>query len=168
MVEITAALSSARALLDLVKGAVDMRDDAKAKAALAELQTKLFDATSAALAMAEKAAALQTALSEAQREKSEIEAQIKDRAAYALHELVPGAHVYASQPVAGGADGPVHYLCQPCYDKGVKAILRSVPAGVGLNAKWVCPEEQQHGFQVPRTALSMPTTVVRTSRNPYA
>jgi len=168
MIEITGALTAARALAELAKVAIDARDDAKAKAAIADLQSKLFDATSAALAMAEKASALQTALSEAQREKAEIEAKLHDRASYALHEIRPGAFVYAAK--AGGdvaADRPAHYLCQPCYDKGVKAVLRFSPARSGTNEMYACPEGgNTHAVVVPGTSLPHPP--LRRSPGPFA
>jgi len=161
MIEITGALTAARALAELAKVAIDARDDAKAKGAIADLQSKLFDATSAALAMAEKASALQTALSEAQREKGEIEAKLSDRASYALHEIRPGAFVYAAKAGGdGAADRPAHYLCQPCYDKGIKAILRFAPARPGANALYLCPEGgNPHALAVPGTSLPHPPPI---------
>jgi hypothetical protein len=153
MLEITGALTAARTLADLAKTALDARDAAKATAAVIELQSKLVDATSAALAMAEKAYALQASLSEAQREKAEIEAKVKDRGMYTLHELRPGAFAYTVKP---GEDGtqPVHYLCQACYDKGVKAMLRFVPAQPGRDTHYTCPEGGiPHTITVPGTAI---------------
>jgi hypothetical protein len=151
MIEITGALSAARALAEMAKAAIDARDDVKAKEAVANLQAKLFDATSAALAMAEKAASLQAALSQSEREKAEIKAKLDDRAAYSLHEVRAGAFVYAFQPVAGRTEPP-HYLCQPCYDSGVKTVLRKSPNGTHLQ----CAAEARHSVQLFAQRLDYP------------
>lgn len=152
MIEISAALASAGQILGIAKAGLDARDDAKVKAALTELQMKLFEATSAALAMAEKSAALQTALSEAQREKAELERKAEDRAMYRLHKLGAGAFAYASQPALDGNGPPQHYLCQPCYDKGVKTVLRLVQNSWG-GADWECAAEKAHHFSAERGQL---------------
>lgn len=144
MVEITAALTGARAAFELIKAAVAARDDAKLQAALADMGARLTDAILSALASAEKAAALQAALSAAEREKAEAHAKLLDRAQYTLHEIRPGAFVYRSQPVDGGSHPPQHYLCQPCYDGGVKAVLRHVDGGDGFAHKLECPHSASH------------------------
>lgn len=140
MIEITAALTAARSLLQLASDALNARDDAKVRMALSELQSKLFDATSAALAMAEKASSLQSALSESEREKREVKATLEERGSYELHELEPGSFAYASKASAERPGVPQHYLCQPCYDKGIKAVLRFAPGGELMRNRWLCPE----------------------------
>ena len=144
MIEITAALTSARTLLGLAKDALDARDDARTRQALSDLQIKLFDVTSAALAMAEKAAAVQSALSMAQDEQRKLQAQALDREQYTLHELRAGAFAYASHAQDAGSQQSQHYLCQPCYDKSIKSILRYAPGGEYFYGKWTCPESAQH------------------------
>jgi hypothetical protein len=137
----------------LAKGALDARDDAKVRGALSDLQMKLFDAMSAALAIAEKATSLQSALSKVEAEKADLEAKLKDRASYELCEITPGAFAYAPKPAADAGGVPRHYLCQACHDKGVTAMLRHTPPSVGMDARWVCPEEPGHGIIANGTAL---------------
>jgi hypothetical protein len=144
MMEINTALASARLLLGLAKAGLDARDDAKVKAALADLQEKLYDATSAALSMAEKAAALQTALSDLQREKADLQAKALDRGKYRLEQLRPGAFALASKPADEGGEAPAHYLCQACDGEGFKAILQASPDGSLLR----CPREPQHSIKL--------------------
>jgi hypothetical protein len=122
MLEFSAALSAARASLDLLKGAVAARDDAKIQAAIADMATRLTDATLAALSSAEKASSLQAQLQALQRDKEGLEAKLVERSMYELHEVRPGAFVYKLKAQAQG-ENPPHYLCQHCYDKGIKSIL---------------------------------------------
>lgn len=147
MIEISAALSSAKALLDIAKGAVDARDDAKVRGALADLQLKLFDAMSAALAAQEKNAALLEQTAELRRELQELKQKSEERDRYTLTQLCAGAYAYANDPAQDGKSEPAHYLCQACFDKGVKAVLRYTPPRMGSDGSWVCPEQKEHRIQ---------------------
>lgn len=126
MIEIGAALSSARALLNIATAAIEARDDAKLKAALIDLNSKLMDASLVALNTIGKSAELQAALHVAQREKADLQRQIDERSRYTLAKISEDREVFAyvSQPAQEGDDAPPHYLCQLCYDKGVKAVLQ--------------------------------------------
>lgn len=145
MMEITAALSSARTLLGLAKTAVDVRDDAKLKAALAGLQDKLYDATSAALVMAQTAAALQLQLSQTQQVQRELEAKLLDRTMYRLDQLRPGAFAYRAQPDLNRPGDMEHCICQPCFDAGIKAVLQyEAGTAAWTNGHWRCPVTAEH------------------------
>ena len=126
MIEIGAALTSARALLNMATAAIEARDDAKLKAALIDLNSKLMDASLVALNTIEKSAELQAALHVAQREKADLQRQIDERSRYTLAKISENRDVfaYASHPAQEGGDVPLHYLCQLCYDKGIKAVLQ--------------------------------------------
>lgn len=149
MLELSGALTAARSILDVAKIAVDARDDAKLKAALTELQTKLFDATSAALQVAAHASTLQEQLDSVKRELRQIKAQAEERDRYALTEVRPGAYAYMSKAEDGGQSEPAHYLCQPCYDKGIKTVLRHSPQTRAWSASWDCPADKAHQIQLP-------------------
>lgn len=153
MIEIGPALTSAAALLGIARGALDARDDAKVREALTEMQQRLLDAMSGALDMASKAAAFQEAAREAQDELRVLKAKAEERDAYTLAEIRSGAYAYARKNPDGGDHHKAPYFCQPCYDNGVKAILRLVSAKVAADARWECPTEKQHGFLVPNTAI---------------
>lgn len=94
--------------------------------------------------MAEKSVALQAALSEAQREKAEVERKLQERAMYRLEEISPGLLALASQPALDGNDEPKHYLCQACHAEGKKVVLRIVDDGIGLSHN--CPRDNKHSF----------------------
>ena len=143
MMEIGAALTSAKTLYDTARAAMEARDDAKLKTAMVELQGKLHDATQAAITSISEAMTLQKDLRAAQDELAEIKRKQADRERYALTQL-PGEgkqFAFARKPSAEGDDEPPHYLCQGCYDKGIKAVLQG---GDFYNTKtYDCPNCKQ-------------------------
>lgn len=147
MLEITTALSGTQSVLQLLQTAIQARDDARLRAALADLDVKLHALTVASLASAEKAAALEASLRAAERVQRELEVQLADRATYQLQEIRPGAFAYAPKPEHEGPQLPQHYVCQPCYDKGVKAVLRYEPGGEWATGKWTCPHALSHNIE---------------------
>lgn len=144
MNEITAALAAARSTFDLIKVAIAARDDAKLQAAVAEMSARLTDAILSALASAEKSASLQAALSACERDKAEAHAKLLDRTQYVLQELRPGTFVYAAESDDGRAKSPQHYVCQPCYDKGIKSVLQRAQNGALLQ----CNTSNGHNLRV--------------------
>lgn len=161
MIEIAGALTGAKTLLDMAKAALDARDDAKVRQALIDAQGQLLEAMSAALDIKTRASALFEQLEAAKGEVRELKAQIEDRARYALTEIRPGAHAYASKPAQEGQGEPAHYLCQPCYDKGVKSVLRSEPPREGRNGSYTCPAAQQHTITLSNALPFKPLPIVR-------
>ena len=143
--EIGAALSSLSATLGLAKSALEARDEAKIKAALADFNEKHLALYTAALHLAEKLATAQTALGDLQREAAELRAQRDDRARYALYEVKPGHFAYRSTPSADRPNDPPHYLCQTCYDKGVKSVLHVIHDAM-LGTTFECLNDKQHTF----------------------
>lgn len=153
MLEITAALGAVRTAVDIARMAVDARDDARAKQAIAEIQMKLLDVMSAALAVSEKAAALQAALVESQDAHRQLKAAVAEKEACTLAEIRPGGYAYSSKLLQEGNYQHTPYFCQPCYDKGVKALLKFSPAREGADALWECPETKQHEVYQPGSAI---------------
>lgn len=126
MIEIGAALSGIKALYDATRIAIDARDDAKLKLLMVDMQGKILEAMEAALASKSQAMTIQNALHVAQDELKEIKAKAAERQRYTLTKI-PGQgkqYAYASQPEQGGQNEPPHYICQPCYDKGIKSVLQ--------------------------------------------
>jgi hypothetical protein len=118
MMEITAALSGIKGAIDIAKVALDARDDSKAKAAINDMTGLLYEANASALAMSNEARKLSADLDSATRELREMKERQRERENYALHEIADGRFVYRSQ------GDPAHYLCQNCFDTGVKSVLR--------------------------------------------
>ena len=138
------SLMAAFASLDMARravgAAIDIRDFNKAATELAKLNDALLTAQNALLSQ-------NATLFEMQREKFETAEELRklreamtERQSYSLFKLPTGCFVYrVNQPPqeSGTAEPfgtePMHYLCQHCFDKGVKAVLQ--PNGEFLN----CP-----------------------------
>ena len=128
---------------DLVSAAVAVRDDAKladASRQLKEVVSRAYDALiqlqAQQIASAEK---LSAKVEENQALRDRI-AELSQRAAeterYSLAELAPGTLALRIKPEYQGTE-PIHYLCQTCMCKGIKAVLNQfdrfrVPT-------WRCP-----------------------------
>lgn len=137
MIELTGALASAKAAYDLLKSAFAARDEALIKSAMVELQQKHVELGESAMALLDKAFSLQTALIEANNENAELKMASAKRDAYVLHEIKTGAFCYTAKPSAENAEPP-HYLCQICWDKGVKSVLKFQPASRYYVAMYRC------------------------------
>jgi cell division protein FtsB len=142
--ELMAAMSALSSALGLAKTAIEARDEAKLDAALADINTKHLALSMAGLQLAEALSACQAAKSELERENRDLHSKIADRKRYLLHELAPGQIAYRSAPDGESAE-PEHYLCQVCYDKGVKSVLHVVHDGM-LGTAYECLADKTHTF----------------------
>lgn len=153
MFDLASAISSATAMLGIAKGAVAARDDFKAQQAIGDAQGKLLEITTAALALSQTNISLADEIRVLKDQAHDLQLKAREREGYALAQIGPGVHAYQSQPAKEGATPPTHYLCQPCYDKGVKVVLRfNESGGDGLSSKrtaWICAENREHSFSVP-------------------
>ena len=144
--EIAAALSGLRGLIDTAKIALEARDDAKVKEALAGMSERLLNAYGVALETAEKNAQLQATIQALNQKHVELERQLTEKE---MCRLVPlGKNSFAYLPAGQlqeGSDRTLYY-CQPCYDKGVKSVLRYSPADSYGYARWICVEHGGHNI----------------------
>jgi len=162
--DLPAALSGLSTAIGLTKLAVEARDDSKAQQALTEVNAKLVALSISALALAESNRALSAQVGLLENELHKLKLEAEDRQRHALTELRPGAYAYATKPVQERDDTQAPYLCQPCYDKGIKAMLVFHQARTGVLAHYTCPEGgTAHTIAIPGTALpdSGPRTISR-------
>ena len=153
--EISAAITSAKTALDIAKAANGLANYNELVSAVSEVNTKLIQATTVALASLEKQSALTSEISELKeklRESENWEGQMKR---YKLHAFPTGVLAHALQP--GMEQGqPIHYLCTTCVSKRQITIMQ--PHGRNLH----CP--------VCKTNISIQEFVppqIRHSHNPY-
>lgn len=153
-------------MIGIAKVALDARDEAKLRSALTDLTLKLNDVSISALASTERAMALQNTIRDLEDEARRLKLEATERERYALTEIRPGALAYKSKHVDGRQDEPTHYLCQPCYDKGVKAMLRYTAPVQGGEGKWLCPEGGAP-HTIVHTGTRLPYPEVRTARSDF-
>lgn len=121
--EITAAITSAKAALDIAKASHGLTNYNELVAAVYEVNAKLLDATAVALASQEKQASLASEVADLKEKLREIENWEGQMNRYVLHAFPTGALAYAVQP--GMEQGqPLHYLCASCVDKKQKSTLQ--------------------------------------------
>jgi hypothetical protein len=153
MLEISAALASVKATLDLTRVALDARDDAKAKAAIGDMSNRLSEAFVSGLAIAEKNLALMAQVADMDQQLRELQGRMAERDKYVLHEVAPGRFVYRFEPPVKASDSravPTHHLCQPCFDQGKKIVLQLATAGEWEPPALLCPAVVSHGIQLDR------------------
>ena len=131
--EISAAIASAKTALDIAKAANGLANYNELVAAVSEVNAKLIQATTVALASLEKQSALTSEIGELKGRLREVEDWEGQMRRYSLHEFPTKALAYALK--SGMEEGqPVHYLCTACVDKKKKTTLQ--PNGRLLH----CPE----------------------------
>ncbi|MDO4708548.1 MAG: hypothetical protein Q4B94_01800 [Pseudomonadota bacterium] len=114
------ALSTLVSATTLAKGMMDARDFTENAARLVELYQKLLQAHEQLLLSQQEMDRLHTQI-------HSLTAQLADRGNYQLADLGGGVYVYQAIQAA-----TPHYLCQPCFDAGRKAVLQNRGA-------WCCP-----------------------------
>jgi hypothetical protein len=130
-------------MLGLAKGALDARDDAKVREALAAVNDKLFDALTAALDIATKASALQSSLDEANAEIVRLKELEDLRKSLDEFQVRPGAFVFARKPSGGAAyDHP--YYCHTCLCDGRQTVMKLT----GFAEILACSRDSQHNIDL--------------------
>lgn len=135
--ELMAAMSALSTALGIAKTAVEARDEAKINVALAEINTKQLALSMAALHLAESLSACQAAKSDLERENRDLVRELDDRKRYVLHALAPGRIAYRFAPLPDSLE-PEHYLCQLCYDQGIKSVMRLNEASEWTSRHYAC------------------------------
>lgn len=125
---LTTAISAAK---EIAQGAIGMRDTVLVSEATTRLLQRLLEAQNALLAHNTVLLQLQNEQFEAREEIRKLREAASERGRYTLFELAPGKLAYRVNiaPEQGGSSEPgsaepMHYVCQVCFDKGMKAVLR--------------------------------------------
>lgn len=140
---ISGLVTSLKATYDLGNAAVGVRDSNKLLEAVTEMNNKLLDAQQRLFAISGEAWALHQQLVDTQKKNLELEAALQERGRYTLVEIAKGNFALQSKVNAVDAGAPVdaepmHYVCQPCFHSGVKAVLGFNDTGDSFS-HWACP-----------------------------
>lgn len=122
-----AAVSTAR---EIGKAASSVRDFNQFATTVAAINDQLLKAQESLFTHMSKLMELQDEHFKTREELRKIRETLDERARYSLFEIAPGNFAYRVNvtPEQGHTGEPlapqqVHYLCQGCFDKGVKSIL---------------------------------------------
>jgi len=125
---ITTSISAAR---DIARGMASLRDAALINERTSALLEQLLKAQEGLLAHNTALLQLQNEHFKACEELRELKEAARERGRYSLVELIPGNFAYRVNitPQEGGTSEPgspepLHYVCQGCFDKGIKAVLQ--------------------------------------------
>ncbi len=136
---VTAAMSALTTAKTLGQTLVGLRDFNESAAVVAQLNGELLRAQESLFSLSGQLNELQQENFRTAQELRDLRERLTDRARYALHDIANGVFVYRSNGLTAEGDRePVHYLCQPCFDKGTKAVLIG---GISVNRveNHVCP-----------------------------
>lgn len=143
---ISAAVSSLRIAKDIGTAAVELRDWNQLSGEIAKMNGELLKAQDALFAHNASLLELHGKYADVCDELRKLKDAANERGRYALFEIGAGKFAYrlkvggAGEAVAvPGADEPMHYLCQPCFDAGRKMVLKLYPNSMsGPGAE--CPQ----------------------------
>jgi hypothetical protein len=128
---ISAAVTSLRAAKDIGTAAIELRDWNQMVGELTKMNGELLKAQDALFAHNASLLELHGKYADACNELRKMKDALNERSRYALFEIGAGKFAYrlkvggtGEAPFVPGADEPMHYLCQPCFDAGRKMVLQ--------------------------------------------
>lgn len=156
----TSALKGAK---DIGSALLEMRDFNQSASKIVDLNRFLLQAQESLFAHNTQLLQLQNEHCEASQELRKLKEALAERGRYSLVEITEGSYAYKSKVVQAEsaasspvASEPEHYLCQPCYDKGVKSVLqRKVPLGDVFLACTICGAEYSTGLTEPQEPIRL-------------
>src|ERR1035437_2994770 len=138
--EIVAFVTALGHATNIVKTAIQARDESKRRESLSELNGAMADLQARHLAIIQNQMAL---LEQNESLKEKIETYDKweqEKTKYALIQIPSGGLVYALNPTQQSGDPP-HWLCTNCYAERHKSILQFAGAETGEKGYlWKCPK----------------------------
>lgn len=121
---VTAAMSSISAAKTMGETLIGVRDFNQTAGIVSELNGELLKAQESLFTLSAQLLEMQQKEARTAQELRDLQESMAERARYSMHQLSQGVFVYRSNGVTAEGNGdPVHYLCQPCFDKGTKAVL---------------------------------------------
>ena len=169
---LTAGISSAKATWELLRTAVDARDESKIKDATLALREQLFAMSDLAMGYVERNALLTQSNAALTLEKvglekvvAELEQKARENEQYVLHEFPTGTLALRYEPAVRPSQKPMHYLCLACKNEGQHTVLqphRNLPLML------ICQANKDHYIAVkvaPPAAPSPPRPRVRLGRD---
>ncbi|MDI9240766.1 hypothetical protein QLQ15_17825 [Lysobacter sp. LF1] len=141
MISLEAGLEALTITRQALSAALKARDFDQATLELAKLGDALLETQSAALRQTKVLFELQQQHLADAKQIKELQEAVLERARYSLYEVSERVFVYRSKASSEGQGGgepgtlePEHYVCQPCFDKGLRVVLQRWPFYMGARA----------------------------------
>jgi hypothetical protein len=129
--EITAAITSIRATIDLTKAIVGVRDHKMIESAVTEINSHLADAIGKLVESKQTQLALLDEIATLKAELNKLTDLKAEQQRYELKPIGNGASAYMLKPEVRGPEHP-HWLCPTCFKNGKISHLQfSVRASIG-------------------------------------
>jgi hypothetical protein len=124
--EITAAITSVNAALNIAKAMMGLRDAEMMRSKSIDLQAAILDSLGKAIEAKEAEAAQSDKIRALEAEIAKLKAWDGEEEKYELKKLHMGAMAYMLKPDARGAE-PAHWLCPNCFANKKKAFFQPLP-----------------------------------------
>lgn len=130
---ISAAVTAMTAAKELGKAALNVRNFNEIAPVITNLNDQLLKAQEALFIHNSQLLNLQQEQFETTKKLRELEEALAERGRYSLFEMADRVFVYRVNipPVSGNVSDPIssnpmHYICQSCFDKGIKSVLQGI------------------------------------------
>lgn len=147
LTEITAAVQSTKALVEIIKSANDLSNHAELLMAVNAVQEKLSQTLLANVESVEKISSLTEEIRQLKEQIEKVENWASDMERYELQTLETGTLAYSLKQGKEFGE-PHHYLCANCVQSRIKSILQ--PSGPLLGCS-------KCGTKISRKKQSQPT-----------
>ncbi|QRX82229.1 hypothetical protein [Glaciimonas sp. PAMC28666] len=154
------AASAMSAAKEFGKAALNVRDFAEMAPVIAGLNEQLLKAQDALFIHNTHLLALQQKEFETAKKLREMEETIAQRGRYSLVEITTGIFTYGMNisPVSSDVSHPIgaepmHYLCQSCFDKGIKSVLQRDSLYGSVYLDCVCCQKKLYNGERERSGL---------------
>lgn len=142
---LVASVGHIKELADLLIGE---RDRQKLAAIKLELTEEALRAKAHLLEVSEATISKDAVIQALRQQIDEMHARQREKERYVLREISAGRGAFAYQlrpsgELAERSDEPPHFLCQPCFELGLKSVLRLEHFNNGSQAL-ACPANQLH------------------------
>jgi len=125
---ITGAVSSIKQAAEIGKVLLTIRDTSMVSQEVLKIQELLLKAQESLFSLSAQLIALQQENFNTTEELRKCKETLAERGRYSLFSLSDKFHAYRVNLAPEGthsisASEPLHYVCQPCFDKGIKSVL---------------------------------------------
>jgi len=139
-VEIVAFVTAMGHATNILKAAIDARDESKRREALAELNSAFADVQARHLAIIQNQLTLLEEKEALKKQIADYDKWEEESARYALGEIAPGFVAYVLK-LDHAPGEPAHWLCATCYKDRQTSILHPDSNG---SKTFVCPRNPHH------------------------